>query len=65
MSIVVNKKGKRGLKNHKARDHLESLLLKMVDKIDKMFYHIVKMLFHIAKLKKEVLTIRWSFCKLE
>ena len=61
MSIPNNKGGPQGVKNREAATQVESLLLKMVDKIVKMFYNIVIMFFHVFKLKKEVLAIRWSF----
>lgn len=54
MSKLFNRKG---VKNYEKRTQLESLLLKIVSKIDKIFYQIDKMFFHKTKLKKEVLDL--------
>jgi len=52
---------REGVKNHEKKTLLESLLLKMVMKIVRMFIHVDKMVFHKSKLKKEVLALRPLF----
>ena len=49
------------MKTHEKKTLLESLLLKMVMKIVRMFIHVDKMVFHESKLKKEVLALRPLF----